>query len=124
MSRENQTREESRDVVASHTRQPQRRNAACGGTLWRRWLPCPYGPLGQRCADHGVDRVEPPGHAFAQQQGKADTARLSSQIWPRSIVSSGADDLGAKQFVLRGVLRDIERARFDDHRSFFSCRFR
>ena len=56
-----------------------------------------------------------------QQQGKANTARLGSEIRSRSLVWY---DLGAKQFVLRAVLHDIGRDRFDSQRSFFSCDFK
>jgi hypothetical protein len=46
-----------------------------------------------RCTDRGIDRVEPPGHAFAQYQSKADTPRLRSHLWRQRIASSGSDDL-------------------------------
>jgi hypothetical protein len=109
--------------VALYACEPRRCDAELGGRAlgWRqlwRWF---RGPLGRRRADRGVDRLEPAGHAFSQQQAEADTTRMSAEL---KSIAGGGDDVRAKSFVLGGELRGVERGGGDGQRSFFSGSFR
>jgi hypothetical protein len=71
----------------------------------------------KRGAKHSFHSPEPSGHALAQEQGQTNAARLAY----KNDSPHRTDNLGAKQLVLSGVLRDIELCGLDNHRRFFSA---
>jgi hypothetical protein len=73
----------------------------------------------KRRAKHRFHGPEPSGHTLGQEQGETNTAWLACN----NGIPRRTNNLETKQFVLNGVLRDIELCGFADHRRFFSaCR--
>jgi hypothetical protein len=78
----------------------------------------------KRRAKHRFHSLNPFGHTFAQKQGKPNAASLVCSSISLSCVSRQPDNLRAKQFVLHGILREVELYGFYDHWRFFSSRRR
>ena len=121
--RKNQIGQKHDQIVTECAAEACRRRVVRAGRFSRGLFRGVYdGPHAGR-PDHAVQRINPCGHSFEEQQGEARATGFTCRTRAAGI-GLHANDLGTKQLVRGYVLRRVEHGCFGGRQRFFSCRCR